>query len=139
MPARDLYHDIVVHALTLDSWIITEDPLYLPYGGKDVYIDLGAERSPIGAEKNGQKIAVEIKSFLNRSLLHDLEQAVGQYNIYQIVLANLQPERLLYMAVPQRIYENLFMERFGQLIQERLQLRLIVFDEEQEKIVAWIR
>jgi len=63
MPARNIYHDNVVHALSADGWKITDDPLSLSYGGKDLYADLGAERSTIAAEKNGEKIAVEISSF----------------------------------------------------------------------------
>jgi hypothetical protein len=70
--------------------------------------------------------------------VRDLEEAVGQYEIYRTLLAETEPERLLYMAVPQRVYESLLAERFGQLIVTRLQLRLIVFDEEQERIVRWI-
>jgi hypothetical protein len=67
MPARNVYHDLVVHALMADRWKITADPLGLSYGGKD-----------------------------------------------------------------------LFAERFGQLIIKSQQLRLIVFDEKQERIVLWI-
>ncbi|MEM7125617.1 MAG: element excision factor XisH family protein [Chloroflexota bacterium] len=36
--------------------------------------------------KEAQKIAVEIKSSLNDSAVYDLENAVGQYNIYREVL-----------------------------------------------------
>ena len=41
-------------------------------------MDIAAEKS-IAAEKQGQKILVEVKSFLSRSFINDLEQAVGQY------------------------------------------------------------
>jgi hypothetical protein len=70
--------------------------------------------------------------------VRDLEEAVGQYQIYRTVLTEIDPGRVLYLAVPQRVYESLFAERFGQLIRERLQLRLMVFDEHEERIVAWI-
>jgi hypothetical protein len=56
MPARDLYHDVVVHALIADDWMITDDPLRLSYGGQEMYVDLGAEQSTVGAEKDGQKM-----------------------------------------------------------------------------------
>jgi hypothetical protein len=138
MPAQDFYHDAVVRALTADGWMITHDPLSLSYGGRDLYVDLGAERTTIAAERDGQKIAVEIKSFLGSSPVRDLEEAVGQYQIYRTVLTEIDPGRVLYLAVPQRVYESLFAERFGQLIRERLQLRLMVFDEHEERIVAWI-
>ena len=45
MPAKDLYHDIVVAALTADGWVITDDPLQLRYQKRDLYVDLAAERS----------------------------------------------------------------------------------------------
>ena len=91
----------------------------------------------IAAEKQGRKIAVEIKSFLSTSILRDLEDAVGQYEIYGTVLAEVQPDRILYLAVPQRAFESIFSERFGQLILERRQLRLIVFEEQVGRIIQW--
>lgn len=78
MPIDDVYHDVVVHALFTDGWTITDDPLTLTYQGKDVFVDLGAELT-IGAEKQGRRIAVEIKSFLHPSEVHDLKEAVGQF------------------------------------------------------------
>lgn len=138
MPARDVYHDVVVQALIADGWTITDDPLYLAYGGRDLYVDLGAERNAIAAQKNDRKIAVEIKSFLSLSPLRDLQEAVKQYEIYRTVLVELELERLLYLAIPKRVYENFFFERFGQLILNRIQLRLIVFDEQLARIAQWI-
>ncbi|MDF5717559.1 MAG: element excision factor XisH family protein [Rhizonema sp. NSF051] len=82
MPARDLYHDVVVQALIVDGWTITDHPLYLTYGGRDLYVDLGAERDAIAAQKDSQKIAVEIKSFLSLSPIRDLHEAVGKYDVY---------------------------------------------------------
>ncbi len=62
MPAKDRYHDIVKQALIREGWIITHDPYRLFIGKRKAYIDLGAERV-IGAEKDGERIAVEIKVF----------------------------------------------------------------------------
>jgi hypothetical protein len=76
MPAKDLYHDNVCNALTKDGWTITDDPLVLSIGTRSVYIDLGAEKL-IAAERDNQKIAVEIKSFLSSSPIRDLENAWG--------------------------------------------------------------
>jgi hypothetical protein len=49
MPAKDFYHDTVVEALKADGWTITDDPLYLSSGNRDLWVDLGAERNTIGA------------------------------------------------------------------------------------------
>ena len=42
MPARDVYHDVVVQALIADGWTITDDPLYLAYGGRDLYTKISS-------------------------------------------------------------------------------------------------
>jgi hypothetical protein len=138
MPAKNIYHDAVIGALTADGWTITHDPLTLSFGGKDLFIDLGAERVALAAEKAGRRIAVEIQSFLSPSPVRDLQEAVGQYDIYRAVLAEMEPDRVPYLAVPRRVYDGLLTERFGQFIVSRLQLRLLVFDEQQGRVVQWI-
>ena len=67
MPARDLYHDAVKSALIKEGWLILADPYRIRYKDLDLYADLAAER-PIAAERDDQKIVVEIKSFVGRSL-----------------------------------------------------------------------
>ena len=81
MPAKDIYHNVVRFALVKDGWNILTENYTLEYGGDHLYGDIAAEKS-IAAEKQGQKILVEVKSFLRRSFINDLEQAVGQYVVY---------------------------------------------------------
>lgn len=138
MPAKDLYHDNVVEALQADGWKITDDPLYLSSGKRDLWVDLGAERNTIGAEKDGQKIAVEIKSFLGNSPVEDLQDAIGQYEMYRELLADREPDRAIYLAVPKSSYTGIFSEELGRLMIERLRLRLIVFEVKTERIIKWI-
>jgi hypothetical protein len=137
MPQKDIYHDVVVKALIRDGWTITHDPLHLSYGGRNVYADLGAEQ-PIGAEKEGRKIAVEIKSFLGESDVHELGVSVGQHNMYRNILAEIEPKRALYLAVPPYVYDGIFQEPLGQLMLHRERLQLLVFDPRQERIRQWI-
>ncbi len=139
MPAKDIYHDIFVQLLIKEGWKITHDPLTLSYGSRDLYVDLGAERTIIAAERDKEKIAVEIKSFIGASPVRDLEAAVGQYGIYQSVLSQIELDRVLYLAVPLRVYESILSERFGQLILTSLNIRVIVFDHKNERIVKWIK
>ena len=138
MPARDIYHNTVVEALKTDGWTITHDPLYLGYEGQHLYINLGAKKTAIAAEKQGQKIAVEIKIFVSLSPINDLQIVVGKYEIYRSVLSELEPERLLYIAINQQAYENIFQDKLGQLIINKIQLHLIIFDEKIGRIVKWI-
>lgn len=137
MPRKDIYHDTVVRSLIADGWRITDDPLWLSYGGRNVYIDLGADQ-PIGAEKEGQKIAVEIKSFTGESDVHELSESIGQYNMYRNLLAEVDPRRMLWLAIPSYAYDGIFREQIGQLMTDRERLNIIVFDEIQEHMRQWI-
>ena len=76
MPQRDLDHDAVVHALEKSGWTITDDPFRLEYGRRNLYVDLGAENL-IAAEKDRQRIAVEIKSFARSSPTSSVSSSSG--------------------------------------------------------------
>ncbi|MEG5033437.1 element excision factor XisH family protein [Microcoleus sp. AT3-D2] len=45
---------------------MTADPYFIKYEDAELYADIAAEK-PIAAERQGQKIVVEIKSFIGRS------------------------------------------------------------------------
>ncbi len=137
MPARDKYHDAVRNALIKDGWTITHDPFYLLYGGSKLYVDLGAEKL-VAAEKEGRKIAVEVKGFGGPSEMAELEQAVGQLTLYRVVLAQREPECTLYLAVPEEVVKDVFQEPLGQLLIEQGIARIIGFDPVEEEIVQWI-
>ena len=138
MPARNVHHAAVVRAMSADGWTITHDPYPLSFAGKDLFVDLGAEETTLAAEKEGRRIAVEIQSFLGRSPVRSLEEAVGQYEIYRLLLAAKDPGRALYRAVSIGTYRGVLADQFGQLVVSRLNLRLLVFDEQQERIMQWI-
>lgn len=82
--ASDFYHDTVRRALEAYGWTITEAPLTLESNGQTVYADLSSE-SPIEAERNalieaerdGRKIAVEVKSFSAASPATETDEAMG--------------------------------------------------------------
>jgi len=137
MPVRDIYHNKVKNALIKDGWTITHDPLRLSWGGKDLYVDLGAERL-MAAEKAGQRIAVEVKSFVGDSEIDDLEKAVGQYIVYRAILAEREPNRVLYLAVPQDVIRDIFEEPLGKLLLKNNLVRAIGFEPQAEVIVTWI-
>jgi len=69
----------------------------------DFQIDLGAERV-IAAERDSEKIAVEIKSFLNPSIVTDFYPALGRFLSYCLALGKVDPDRQLYLAVPESLY-----------------------------------
>jgi hypothetical protein len=85
-----------------------------------------------------QKIIVEIKSFVGRSDVKDLQQAIGQYIMYQRIMNHEGIDRLLYLAVTKDTYQSLFQIELGQLFLTDHFIRLVVFDKESEDIVQWI-
>jgi hypothetical protein len=102
-----------------------------------MYIDLGAERL-IAAEKAEQRIAVEIKSFVGDSEMDDLEKAIGQYVVYRAVLAERDPMRAIYLAVPQDVLQDIFEEPLGELLLRNNLVQVMGFDPQEEVIVKWL-
>ena len=136
MAAKDLFHDAVKTALIKDGWTITDDPLFLRFGGLEMYIDLGAERI-FAAERNHEKIAVEVKSFVSPSAATEFSAALGQFLKYRLALEEVETERLLYLAVPADTYRDFFTLELPRLLVQRYQVRLIIYDPEEEVITKW--
>ncbi|MEM9543279.1 MAG: element excision factor XisH family protein [Cyanobacteria bacterium P01_E01_bin.42] len=137
MAAKDIFHKTVCTALEKEGWIITHDPLFVKASQKfKAYIDLGAEKL-LTAEKDRQKIAVEIKSFLGMSSINEFHLAVGQFLNYRLALQQLEPERILYLAISLDIYEELFLDLFIQQVIESYQIKLLVFYPNKKEVVLW--
>lgn len=137
MPAKDFYHDVVRHALEADGWRITHDPYFMRIGRRKGYIDLGAEI--VAAERGTEQIAVEIKSFVSLSDLDAFEEALGQFLLYRPALAKKEPERLLFLAIPNGFYVKFFDDPFFLEIADLYDLKLLVFNEKTAKIEKWKR
>lgn len=137
MPAIDKYHAAVKAALIREGWTITHDPYRMAIGRRRGYIDLGAEMA-IAAEREGRRIAVEVKSFLGASEMDDLENALGQFGVYRVILEKRDPDRTLYLAVPDELREMLLDEPDFRDILRGFGARLIFFEPQLETIVKWI-
>ncbi len=138
MSAKDLFHETVKRALQKEQWVVTDDPLKFKFGNVNFQVDLGAERL-LAAERDNEKIAVEIKSFLNPSAITDFYAALGQFLSYRLALESVEPERNLYLAVPLDVYDTFFQYEFTQVAVQRYQVLLVVYDPVNEVISRWIR
>jgi hypothetical protein len=138
MPSRDNIHAPVKTALRQAGWNITADPYVISYGERFLFVDLGIEGRFIGAEQGNCRIAIEIKALRGRSVLAELEQAIGQYVLYQLLLAQVDPKRTLYLAVTTQTYDELFQEPIGKLVHQNLPLKLLIIDIEAQEIKQWI-
>ena len=147
MPPRDSIHNIVKQAIVKDGWHITDDPYVISYGERFLFVDLGATESFsldridgrfIGAEYQNSRIAIEIKEFRGPSRIANLEQAIGQYIIYQLLLKQVDPERQVYLAIPDTIYYDLFSEPIGELVIAEIPLKLVIIDLKKTEVKQWI-
>ena len=134
--AKDLFHQTVKQALNKEGWTITQDPLTNRIDRVRLEIDLGSEKV-FAAEKDGQKIAVEIKSFINPSNVNDFHNALGQFLSYRLALQMTEPQRVLYLAVPIDIFNTFFQERFTKAAIRKYALNIIACNPNQEEIVQW--
>lgn len=137
MSRRDLYHQAVRHALEAEGWTITHDPYVVSFGEQTLQIDLGAEM-PLAAERAGEKIVVEIKSFASASLISDLYVAIGQYTVYRTLVEQQDSGRIIYLAVPEEAFGAILDTAAGRDLRATLQLRLIVYNAEKEVIRQWL-
>jgi len=72
---RDGLHLALRQTLEKDGWTITDDPLILVLEKSLLKADLGAEKT-FAAEKEGRKIAIEVKDFTASSAISELEKTV---------------------------------------------------------------
>ena len=137
--AKDIYHEHVKEALIKDGWTITHDPLVLlsrEEGG--LQVDLAAEKILL-ADKGPDRIAVEVKSFVRPSLIHEFNEATGQFVGYEEALEMTGSDRMLYLAMPDEVYFRLIEKTVVQRVIRRLGLRLILYNPESKSIESWIK
>ncbi len=135
MPAKDNYHDSVVHALIKDGWTITNEQFPVRVAERRLWIDLRATKH------NGESIIlVEVKSFNpGQSMVEALANALGQYMLYIAALKYLQDDAaILVLAIPSAAYDGIFSEALGETVQNTFDLKLVVYDPDAEEIVKWI-
>jgi len=146
MPPRDSTHPLIKQALVKEGWEITADPYVISYGERFLFIDLAARIDIlsgnagrlIGARRGDRQIAVEIKEFRGNSAIADLEQAIGQYVLYQMLLRQVDPERDLYLAIADRTYDEIFSEPIGEFVIRELPLKLMIVNVEAVEVKQWI-
>ncbi len=134
--ARDLYHHAVRTALEKEGWKITADPYKIRYGRVNYEIDLAAE-NVFAAERGDEKIAVEIKSFIQESVPNEFHGALGQFLNYKLILRKIDPKRKIYLAIRQEVFEDFFQYPFTQEALQEYGVDLLVFQPDTKEVVLW--
>jgi hypothetical protein len=137
MPANDTIYDAVKAALVKDGWRITHDPYTVKYGGVRVHADLGAEKV-FAAERGAERIAVEVKSFIGPSPVHDFEEALGQFMLYLSIIKRVDAERKLYLAIDHETHDTLFARDGIRAVLEDHSVARVVVNVTDEEVVSWI-
>ncbi len=138
MPRRDVYHYAIRRAIEKDGWTVTHDPMQITWEDKDYSPDLGAERL-LAAERGTEKIAIEIKSFIGQNFGVDFYEAMGQFDSYFYALADLEPDRVVMLAISEITYKKFFIKKFVQRLLVLKKIPLIVVDTDNEIIIKWIK
>lgn len=137
MPAKDTYHNQAKKSLIKAGWRISHDTYQIKFKEIKLYADLAA-KAMFTAEREQRQIVVEVKSFLGTSRVREFEAALGQYILYRLYLSQIFPEAELYLAIDNSIYRSFFLKNAIQFAIREFDIKLIVFDVEQEVIVQWI-
>lgn len=137
MPAKDFYHNQAKTALIKSGWRIVRDTYQIKFKEIRLYPDLAA-KSLFAAEQEQEQIIVEVKSFLGASRVREFEAAIGQYILYRLYLTQVFPEATPYLAISETIYRSFFLKSAIQFATQELDIKLIVFNVEEEEIVQWI-
>ena len=134
--AKDQYHQHVVDALEKGGWEITDDPYLLASGKIRYQVDIGAEKL-ISAKKGVRKILVEVKSFVGPSDINEFHRVVGQCVDYLVVLNEVDPDRMLFLAVPDFAWEGFFTEPAIQKSLGFISAKILVYDPLSKTITEW--
>jgi hypothetical protein len=73
------------------------------------------------------------------SAIYEFHLAIGQYRNYSLALSKEDPERVLYLAIPEDVYDQFFILQFVQEALVYNKVNYLVYDAQQEVIVRWQR
>jgi hypothetical protein len=134
--ALDSCHQQVVNALRKAGWQVNDKPVHMRADGLAVFADLQAQLN------NGSVqtiIIVEVKCFADERFDQDeLYRAVGQYLLYRSMLRVRGFETPLYLAIPEPVYQRLFLKNVVQDVLQESRIKLIIVDIEREEVLQWL-
>lgn len=135
---KDAIHDPIKQALINDDWTIIREHHRLSYKEVRLGVDISAKKTII-AEQDERKILIEVKSFSGRSFIQQLQAAIGQYRVYRDVIIFNQLDFELYLGISEDVYTLFFTRPGTQDLINANQIKLLVVDIENEKVIQWIK
>lgn len=125
MPVYDSCEPQIVRALEKAGWTVTPGPhlIYVPGRRNPLMADIHAQRG------DNHMIIAEVKCFTDKQL-DELYTSIGQYLVYRSMLKRERSTTPLYLAIPQDVYETLFMSLAMDVVRET-GIKLLVVNIEQ--------
>ncbi|MEM1327243.1 MAG: element excision factor XisH family protein [Bacteroidota bacterium] len=132
MAARDKLRDLVKATLIKQDWTIAENLARIE---QEVNLGFKPENNQlIAAEKDGQKIGVQVESFLTSSTLQEMYGVVGRHSMYSLALKHHEPDRKLRIAVPKPIHDSFFQLPFIRDFVKRQEMDLMDYSVENQEL-----
>ncbi|MEQ1745782.1 MAG: element excision factor XisH family protein [Saprospiraceae bacterium] len=80
-----------------------------------------------------------MKSFLRASIVNEFHRAIGQYLMYRVGLLGQEPDRLLFLAIPAKIMEEIEDLDLLRNALSAYNVNAVIFDPVNCRIKAWIK
>ena len=93
----------------------------------------------LAAEKENQKILVEVKSFISESIPNEFHTALGQYLDYETGLEEYDPQRELFLAVSKIAFTKIKEIPILMTVLSKYKVNIIVFDPFEKTVQQWIK
>jgi hypothetical protein len=132
--ARDVFLQIICEILERQGWVITHDPLKFHIGQNDVTDVLGIEL--IATEQAKDKIAFFLEPFFGTSKMSDFYAALGKFVQVRSILSRQEPERKLFLAIPEHIFAEFFQTELVQISLKVQKVDILVYSAEHE-VIQW--
>jgi XisH protein len=68
----------------------------------------------------------------------DFHLAIGQYNVYKMLLQETAPEYELYLAIDDITYNNFFQRKGIEFLVRTSQIKFFVVNIDEQEIVQWL-
>ena len=112
MPKKDSAHEIVKVALEKEGWTITD-------------------------EKQGEQIAIEIKSFDENTPFYSFYEILGQFLMYELALLEQIEPYELFIAISVLGFKKLDDAPIFQRAINKFGLKFIIFEPISQTIIEW--
>jgi hypothetical protein len=137
MPAIDVCEPQVIRALEKDGWHIIKKPVTIYLTTRIIFADIKLRQN--GNSEYQHIIVLEVKCFTHpENDLNELYTALGQYLLYRSAIRLNGENAPIYLVLPSEAYQRLFQEEAIVTTFHDLDVKLVIIDLAEERVIEWI-